>query len=283
MNLQEYKQIYFDFEVAVSCTRLIAVLSAKSLRGFPKNLPPDWKEVIAKTFREWGNALTLAADTAASTGSASVVFSMADSDMQFLEPAANIVKAGSFGSNTTRVVESLPFAQELAMLVAHLDALMSDCLKAACRVEPRLLHRTKKMNWETILEIGHWEGVITKMIEDYAYEFGWKSTKEKVQYLLSEHGLAITTPQAKLDSIDEAESIRHLVVHNGSRVSQEYLDRTGRTDLSVGDIIPIDEQYAGKVHSSILDLGSDVFLAIGTKYFHASREEFTGVRRPQAG
>jgi hypothetical protein len=173
----------------------------------------------------------------------------------------------------------LLYAQELVMLFAHLDALISDSIRVICRREPRLLYRDKKMSWKSIIESANWQNIFEKMIEEYSYEIGWKSIKEKVLYLQSEHGLSFSISSTDLDELDKAEEIRHLVIHNGNRVSQEYLERTKRTDVFIGDIIPIASDYVQYVSHQVQFLGCDIFCTVAEKFFHVDPSKLTGVFR----
>ena len=119
------------------------------------------------------------------------------------------------------------------------------------------------------------------MIEEHTYQFGWKSIRERLAYLSSEYGLSITTPSAELLVIDEAEKTRHIVIHNGGKVSQEYLTRSGRADVQIGELIPISSHDTDQISMIAQMLGADVFLAIAQKFFTAEKMELTGIlRRP---
>jgi hypothetical protein len=91
-------------------------------------------------------------------------------------------------------------------------------------------------------------------------------------------------PADELDDLDAAENLRHIIVHNGSRVSPEYLTRTKRTDLRVGDRVQVTSGYAQDVSWMVSGLSTALFTAISIKYFGASRAEITGmlVRRDES-
>ena len=177
--------------------------------------------------------------------------------------------------------DRLLYAQELVMLIAHLDAFLGDSLRTICRKEPKMLYSNKQMRWDSILKQGNWQNLTESMIEEHTYQFGWKSIRERLAFLSSEYGLSITTPSAELLVIDEAEKTRHIVIHNGGKVSQEYIARSGKTDVQIGELIPISSDDTDRISMIAQMLGADVFLAIAQKFFKAEKKELTGIlRRP---
>jgi hypothetical protein len=285
MEFNEYRQVYLNFELATSQTRLISLAAGETLQDFPKNLPEKTQDILYHLITKFSNILGGIVDKNSEPRETDLANAAADnkanSDTPFFQPVLQIILANFYSDREVmRInVDNLLYAQELIMLFAHLDAFMSDSIRTMCRKEPRLLYRDKKMSWKAILESGDWENVVEKMIEEYSYDFGWKSIKERVRFLQSEHGLFIETPPNELDDLDNAEKIRHIVIHNGSRVSQEYLERTKRTDVRIGEIIPISPDYLKSVNGKVRMLGSDLFISIAKKIFQISDENLSGVWR----
>nr|MBI3612781.1 hypothetical protein [Nitrospirota bacterium] len=91
----------------------------------------------------------------------------------------------------------------------------------------------------------------------------------------------VAVPPEDLDDIEKAEQLRHLFVHSGGRVSQQYLDRTNRTDVQLGEAIVVNEDYLLNVRNKVALLCSDVFMTISKKFFRKTDRDLTGVpRRP---
>jgi hypothetical protein len=127
--------------------------------------------------------------------------------------------------------------------------------------------------WDRILQKGNWQNLVESMIEEYLYAFGWKTIHQRVEYLGSKHGLRIKTPTSVLLFIDEAENTRHAVIHNSGKVSQEYKNRTGQTDLTIGDVIPINTKYTDQLTRAVGTLGFDVFAAVAQKFFGIKKQD----------
>ena len=118
-----------------------------------------------------------------------------------------------------------------------------------------------------------------RLAEVYAYELGWKSVRERFTVLASEHGLDLDIQESDLQSIDEAEQVRHVLVHNSGRVSSEYLRRTHRRDLVIGDDIPMSREYAAGVSILSALLCGDLYMGVSEKFFGVDPEHFGPVMR----
>ena len=79
--------------------------------------------------------------------------------------------------------------------------------------------------------------------------------------------------------LEGAENIRHIIVHNGGRASQEFINRTGRNDLAVGEIVPVTAEYVGDVSSSSRLLASELFTKVSKKFFQVGESDLDGVWR----
>jgi hypothetical protein len=173
----------------------------------------------------------------------------------------------------------LLLTHELTMTLALVEAFLGDSLRAMCRREPRILRRSKQITWEEVVDAGNWDFLLARLVEAFAYDFGWKSLRDKVVWLGKEHGLKLVLAEPELAAMDGAEQTRHLIVHNGGRASAEYLERTGRTDVAVGTLVPIDSGFVEAFHDVALYLCGEVYAAIAMGFFGEPADPHTGVVR----
>ena len=159
-------------------------------------------------------------------------------------------------------------SQALVMLFAHLDAFMADRMRSICRVRPEVLKCDKKMEWSDIVSSGSWDKLMDQMIEEYVYTFGWRSVKKRIDFLNKQIGLAIDFSDSDSTLIEDFENIRNVIIHNGGKVSQEYIDRSGRADLSIGSPIPVALEDVRKVFKATGGLGQAIFKAIAKKFYN---------------
>jgi hypothetical protein len=170
-------------------------------------------------------------------------------------------------------------SQQLVMVLAHLDAFMADSLRAICRVRPEVLMSEKKLEWSTLISCGGWDELLAHLIEQYVFEFGWRSIYKRVQFLKEQLGLVIDFPESDIELLEEAENIRNIIVHNGGRVSQEYIARTGRDDLRIGDFVPVTLEYVDEVSMAASTLAGELFVEVSRKFFGIEESEISGVLR----
>ncbi len=277
MTPAEYHQRHLDFQTAIGQTRIIALGAAFALDDFPKGLPGHLPREVTTVLMDFARSLIAAAETAADRGEDVTV-----------EPRFDALGAQhrSLGENAVRTIltywlsrsaSGLPnppkpdfgpliYAQELVMHLAHLDGFLGDSLRAMCAARPEILCGDKKLSWEAVVKAGSYETLLRLLVEEYVYEFGWRSVRDKVSYLESTHGLVISSGVDQLSTIEQAEAVRHLVVHNASRVSQEYIRRSGKGDAQIGEPVSVQADFAEKVAASVQALGTAVFEAVAAKY-----------------
>lgn len=184
-------------------------------------------------------------------------------------------------SQSTINYERLLYQQELIMMFAHLDAFIADTLRIICQARPEMLKRKKSIEWSTILSCGGWQELMDFLVEQFVYEFGWPPLRKRLKMMDEQLGIQISYPDYDFDIslLEEAENIRHILVHNGGRVSKEYIDRVGQYNLQVGDYIPLTFDYLEDVLSASRILVGELFLSVSEKFFGLDPLKITGVWR----
>jgi hypothetical protein len=277
MTATEYHQRYLDFQTAIGQTRIVALGAAIALDDFPKGLPGNLPTELKNVLVDFAKALTEAVEAAAARGESVAVKPRLDALAAHHRPLGeNAVRTivTYWLSKSTSGLSNPPkpdfhpviYAQELVMHLAHLDGFLADSLRAMCAVRPELLCRERKVSWEEVVKAGSYETLLRLLVEEYVYECGWRSVRDKISYLESAHGLIIPAEASLLANIDQAEAIRHLVVHNASRVSREYIKRSGKGDEQLGTLVSIQSDFAGKIAASVQTLAAAVFEAVTAKY-----------------
>jgi hypothetical protein len=291
MDLPEYRRRYFDAVGAIDQTRLITVVAAEVLTDFPKRLPPELLESISRALEHMVRGLqellpAIRRDARGTRKKATRIRRSAPGfTLTFDTPAAErtlflFLTRSLSGEGNLEFDFSRPlYAQQLVMTLAHLDAFLADSLRAACRRESRLLRRGRQLTWEQALNAGGWESLLDLLVDEYCYEFGWKTVSDKVLHLRSELGVPLEPPDDDLLALSEAEQVRHIIIHNGGRVSREFLRRTRRTDLHLDELIPVPAEYADHVATLSAILCADTFIAVSKKFFEATDKDLTGVPR----
>jgi hypothetical protein len=180
------------------------------------------------------------------------------------------VSAELLHSDFTRVIHS----QALVMLFAHLDAFISDSMRIICRTRPEILKCDKRMSWADIVSCGDWITILDRLIEDYVFDFGWKSLGKRLEIFQDEIGLKINFTAKALRRLESAELVRHLVTHNGGNINQKYIDFTRQNNLKVGEPFPLDGNFIIETNKLVVNLGIAIFTAIMEKFYENEPIEY---------
>lgn len=255
--LAEYGRHYQAFLRSASQTKLIAQFAGELFTNFPRRLPPELRKKLKEGLRSWASKTIEVAKAAMKEPGHKIKMEWISDDL--LEAAVAMLSAHFLAHRGEKTKVSLPnfrdliYEQELVMLLAHLDAFFDQSVRAMCVAEPRILHGNKELTWSDILHCENFEGIIRRMIETYTLELGVKPVAQRFKHLQGKHGLKIALEEGcmPLRVLDDAEALRNIIVHNGGRVSREYLKRTKRSDVKIGDVVSVDEGFRGIAYLSV--------------------------------
>jgi hypothetical protein len=278
MEWKDYHKMYWTYELSVNQNKILNFYGREIFKEFPKGLPENIKcqwdgnrkfllkvfnkilpDVENKTINETSEDLEFqSADI--NPGNPAILMNQIAIYRCMIELNMNKGENIDF--------ERLFFSQELVMMLAHLEAFLSDSLRVICRVKPEILKSSKKIDRSKIIDFGNWDEIMEFLIEDYVYDFGWETFKNKIKFLNDNIGLSIEISDTEISIFEDAENIRNIIVHNGGRISQEYINRTKKYDMNVGDLIPITSEFIEEVANEILLLGWEIFALISKKFFN---------------
>lgn len=293
MNWESYRATYKNYLMSTSQVAILTLVSGEAVKDFPKNLPEELREPLLSGMREVANALREVAEAAEKGKRVSVSLGrpndptkgkLLTSVIYLFMSQVKVDGPQDINETFKEGFERLLSSQAVIMAFAHLDAFMSDTMRAICVARPEVLKSEKKIEWSTALTFDKKEDLIKYLIERYVFEFGWLNLSKRVEHLKKQIGLNLVVPESELELLDMAENIRHVAVHNGGRASQEFIERTGRNDLAIGDFVPITFEDIEKISSVARLLASDLFEAVSKKFFGIEDDQLTGVlrRNPKA-
>jgi hypothetical protein len=294
MLWEEYREIYLNFEYSLAQTRLLSLIAGEALKEFPQNIPQKLKKPLAKNLEKIVKALEGALSEVEKGSvkerkkSARLVHIngkeiKSDIITSFFNVTSSFMQMKKGASLKDVDYERLALSQELVMYFAHLDGFMAESLRAICYLHPEVMKSKKTIDWDILIPLNGWEELMDYLIERYSMDFIWESIQKRLEFLKKKLGLIIECPESDVKLLGEAENIRHLVVHNGGRISQEYIDRTGADNLVIGDFITITPKYLAKLYYTSLHLASDIFIAVSKKFFNVEeRKSMMGIssRKP---
>ena len=292
MLWKNFCRTYYNYEISVSQAKILTMVAGESLKEFPINLPENLGKTMAEAVIGYFDTFKIminAAEEKMKGKQASSIHKIAEeylSNVSGLNEIENRLSAEVINMliAMTKIYsdenlsddidfERILYSQELVMLFAYLDAFMADSLRIICKKTPEILKSGKKIDMDTIISCGGWIELLDYLTERYIYEFGWPSLSERVEILKKRLGLVINFPENYLEILEQAENIRHIIVHNGGKVSQKYIAKTGQNDLVIGQFIPITNTYVNEIFYTARMFAGSLFIAVSKKFFEISDSE----------
>lgn len=89
-------------------------------------------------------------------------------------------------------------------------------------------------------------------------QLGRKSLSELIVYLNERHGFSVNTENEAFSQSKELFQVRHIIVHNGRRVSHSFLNRIDRDDLEVGQEFPLSMEYVTSRTTCLATLAKEI-------------------------
>jgi hypothetical protein len=277
MAWDSYRLRYIDAKKAISQSRITSLAANEALKDFPKNVSPNQHKEV----KEWFTNIIEIVERTDQESLGSRNHQLTSNKIESYRHVENIndcvfhlLVLHALGGKGVEHLEfgSLLIAQELVILLAHVDAFLSDSIRAMCKAKPNILISDKKISWGDVIKAGNWDDLLSYLTEEYSYILGWKSISEWINYISERHGIKISLPEP-IQRLSEAEQLRHIIIHNGGRVSQEYLNKTEKTDVELGEVITISQDYNKQVAEDALLLLSNIYFSVSKKIFGINLKE----------
>lgn len=291
MDWKAYQTKYWKYELSANQTRLLNQMCGYIFDQFPNRIPKELKEgwlknltsvheifekLIKMNETKISESIDIDQNEYFEKNKDNLLSSIFNNQLSVFLAMFNIGIRDKFKID----FEQLLFAQELVIQLAHIESFMVDSLKTISILRPETLKCNKKINWDKVIELGSWEKILENLIEDYTYEFGMKSINEQIEFLQEKYNMNLGLTTNEIAIFKEAENIRHIIVHNGGRVSKEFIDKTNNKNYQIGDYIPISANFVINAVNAFLFLASELYHAISKKFFHKSDLELGFKRLP---
>jgi hypothetical protein len=275
---EAYAKKYHNSRVLIEQLTVLSIVANEVLKDFPRNLPTKLGSFLLKIMEGMAEAMrnSKLEPIEGSPGQLRVQTSVKFEESEdgewpeLVSSATQILMSQSLVGLPFRLdFEGSLRAQEVVMLLAHLDGFMVETLRAVCRIRPEVLKKaSKSASWEDIVECGGWEELLDFLSEKYSYEFGWmESIKNRISFLEEQFKLKLDIPSEDLVFIEKMENVRHVIVHNGGIVSKEYVSRTSESDLAIGTPVSITEIMITRLSTLTALLCERIYKQISVKFF----------------
>jgi hypothetical protein len=244
-----YAHKYRTYSLSLYRSRLEMLNAEHVLKEYPTKLPPEIRDPILGFERLLvGEQTTLGGYSAQAQPSPAARTSSTQGNTGIEETHSILVP--SFGLMMFERGEEKKFdfsqtvyAKEVVMQVAYLNAFVQDTIAVICRLQPEVTKGAKQ-------------------IADF-----FQATVNWFKQL----GLDLKVVETQIKWLEEAGNVRDIIVHNGGKVDEQFLRRTGRKDdLTVGEPFPLSGPYLLRVYCGSKAFASTLFIEVGEKVFHFS-------------
>jgi len=108
---------------------------------------------------------------------------------------------------------------------------------------PEVLRSTETIPVIDILSCDDMTEIVRKIAERKVEALNYRSFDDLLTYIRTNLGLPLECDEGIVAQVKEAIEVRNIIAHNGGRVSALFLRRTKRTDLTDGQLFPLNQAY----------------------------------------
>ena len=290
ISWKAYEKIYWNFVLSIRENELVSQYTSHIFNDFPKNLPSTLKKKFFDEIKKVKSLFEIAEKALSSRLSGEELISSVElqnstrkkkklkkkiskrNNPDLSKGAYVYTKMALAAINTGRKsprndLSQIFFSQDLVMLLAHFEAFLSDSVKIIHLSRPEKLKRNIKIDWSELIDFKSIDELHEHLTEKITLEFGWLSYENKFNTLSSTHGIDIKISKLEKKFLLEAESKRHLFVHNGGKYTKQYSAKKAKKSITPGNKVHWTNSHNAKLRTLILKLSSQVYSKICNKYF----------------
>ena len=167
------------------------------------------------------------------------------------------------------------WSEEVVMSVSLLRAFLANSVDLMLRSDSDLLetYYTEISNGKsvplmyppkTVLALG-WVRFLNLLREKKKSVFSGKPLGQQIASLDEDYELRMGLGNER-KMLDLVENVRHIIVHNDGKVDSRFLANTKISNLTVGDIYPLDAEFAESTSSLVATVAETVFSKISKLY-----------------
>lgn len=303
MNWETYKNYYHNFMIAINSTRLISYITAHTADDFPINLP----ELLVNEFQN---------------GQAKLHEHLSKSGFEKHPSGASIIRPDEIGSITgsqlwrymmysalargglgedpkdafkidSELLTKFTYSQELVLLIAHLEHFLSESVRALLKARPERLKSSKTITWEEVVSASNLDDLINAMVDKFIYEEGMKPLASRIKWFIETHHVFEANERIgeTLHTLSIAEQIRHIIMHNGGKISSKFLKKTKEIsenykqpipyeNLCVDEEFPVHEFHPEGIFHAVRDIAGSICIGIAKKEFAVEEKYLHFVFQP---
>lgn len=273
----DYDRMFVDYGLALNQVQLLSSLSEQVLENFPLNIPPDiilpviakQHEIVHDVMERRGMAPGFELGDDLMKKLAKVKF---DDKMQRLYILYyNVYSLSRHYKNLPDFVfpdfQRIRLSQEIIMVYALTEGFISNSVRIACKLKPEIMKSDKEIKWKELLSYHNWNELMENLVEKFVYAICYGNLKDKIDNINDRFALELSLTADDIESLDEIDIIRNIIVHNDGKTTQRYIDFVGNNKLKIGDDLPLDNEHIEELLDNLTDLNYKVYAKISTKFF----------------
>ncbi|MUH35384.1 hypothetical protein D9O36_05995 [Zobellia amurskyensis] len=254
------KNILNGFNSAISKTYLVGTISDQIFEDFPSKLPIE----IRDNWRE--KMKLLLADVNSPKKSENYNFK----DYGFFLSLIHTIPSGGEQSDFEQVI----LRKDLISYVAYLEALFQDVNRIIYKENPNYISGEKQISWNDILDKENYQEIVDFVIEKQLEKSGYDKLSKQIERLNNEPYLfKILIKKEKIKELELLVATRNLIIHNGNKITAEYLALCDNSTLNIGDKLMLSRDNLNDVHILIQKIAYETYASVGHKLFGIDKIE----------
>lgn len=272
IEFEHYKDLTYDFITKIYKMKIQFEFSIKTFQGFPNNLSTQvksgWEQAMEYNIREFGAFI-----------SKSKIEPRTEEMVQANRIATPyMILQKIYRDNTNEIIttvnghpikvakidfEQLILEQQLTYFVGLIEGFLIESIQILFENKPDFLSdHDLELKFKEINALENFENIQKKMIE-MAVGRSWSAGNfsNKIEKLRTKFGITLKFKKQLKDILDEANLLRNCILHNGSKVSSDYLDQFGtKRNITKGDNIKFSVYFLDALYYLSLDFVKELFI-----------------------
>lgn len=281
-----YMRRFDSFRLSLNQGRVASAVAIETLKGFPKRIPLSQLKALERDGRTFIAAYLRVQETIRRDPSSDFTHSIPLKTrslrvVQFVVATLNVLgirqRLGWKGKPPR--FDQLVLQQELVMLVAHLEAFLSDTLRVILLVNPDLMKKNLTIEWEQLRSFDDVNDAHAFFVERAVRDFSSKSLAKQLEYL-RDLGLGMRIGVGELHDIQGAAEARNSIVHYAGWIPKEQFRKRVpvsrlRGRQGTGPLIQMTRDYVHEISELAESLAYKTFQSVMSKIFHKTEAHGT--------
>ncbi|WP_153800115.1 hypothetical protein [Foetidibacter luteolus] len=256
--MEKLKYILIEFTKAVSKIHLLGTISDEIFANFPANLP----QIVKDSWREKTKKIIFAGDP-------KETMKLDFKDYGFLGSLIHVLPSEGKETDFQQVI----LRQDLINYLAHLEAVMQDIQRFIFTNKPELLPEEKEVKWKEISDKKSVTEILDFIINKQLEKSGYDKLTYQIERLNNKPFLfKISIKKKELEKLDLLIAIRNLILHNGNRISNDYLTLNPTSSFKVGEQLVLTRDEINEAHVLIQRVAYESYASVGNILFGIAKE-----------